>query len=89
MILEKVLTKDIIIDEKELESYYEENESLYNIPTTYRAKLIVVNTKDEAESVLKELNEGSDFSVLARERSVEQVSASLGEILAILRINPM
>lgn len=89
LILEKVLTKDIIIDEKELESYYEENESLYNIPTTYRAKLIVVNTKDEAESVLKELNEGSDFSVLARERSVEQVSASLGEILAILRINPM
>lgn len=78
LILEKVLTKDIIIDEKELESYYEENESLYNIPTTYRARLIVVNTKDEAESVLKELNEGSDFSVLARERSVEQVSASLG-----------
>lgn len=78
LILEKVLTKDIVIDEEDLENYYKENESLYNIPTTYRAKLIVANSKDEAEDVLKELEEGSDFSVLARERSVDQASASLG-----------
>jgi len=78
LILEKVLTKDVIIDEEEMENYYKENASLYNIPATYRAKLIVVNTKDDAEKVLKELDEGSNFSVSARERSVEQVSASLG-----------
>ncbi|MFC5559975.1 peptidyl-prolyl cis-trans isomerase [Ureibacillus thermophilus] len=78
LILEKVLTKDVIINEEDMEKYYKENESFYNIPTTYRAKLIVVNTKKDAEKVLKELDEGSDFSVLARERSVEQVSASLG-----------
>jgi len=78
LILEKVLTKDIVIDEKDLKEYYKENESLYNIQATYRAKLIVVNTKKEAEKVLDELEKGSDFSVLAKERSLEPVSASLG-----------
>lgn len=87
LILEKVLSKDIVIEEEQLETYYKENESLYNIPTTYRAKLIVVETKDEAESVIKELKNGSDFSVLARERSTDQVSASLGGDIGFITLN--
>lgn len=78
LILEKVLTKDIVIKEKELKKYYEENESLYNIPTTYRTSLIVVDTKSEAEKVMKEIKSGSDFAVLAREKSIDRLSASLG-----------
>lgn len=87
LILEKVLSKDIVIEEKQLKTYYEENESLYNIPTTYRTRLIVVDTKDDAESVLKELKDGSDFAVLARERSLDQVSASLGGDIGYITLN--
>lgn len=87
LILEKVLTKDIVIEEEQLKTYYEENESLYNIPTTYRTRLIVVDTKDDAESVLKELKDGSDFAVLARERSTDQVSASLGGDIGYVTLN--
>lgn len=78
LILEKVLTKDVITKESDMEAYYEENQSLYNIPTTYRTSIILVQTKEDAESVLKELKDGSDFSVLARERSLDSTSASLG-----------
>lgn len=78
LILEKVLTKDVITKESDMEAYYEENQSLYNIPTTYRTSIILVQTKEDAESVLKELKDGSDFSVLARERSLDNTSASLG-----------
>lgn len=78
LILEKVLTKDIVIDEQELEKYYEENQSLYNIPTTYKTSIIVVESEEDAKSVQSELSEGSDFSVLARERSLDTTSASLG-----------
>ncbi|TSI05485.1 peptidyl-prolyl cis-trans isomerase [Lysinibacillus sp. BW-2-10] len=78
LILEKVLTKDILIDIEEVAQYYEDNQSLFNIPTTYRTSIIITESKEAAESVQKELNDGSDFSVLARERSLDASSASLG-----------
>lgn len=78
LILEKVLTKDVVIDDKAIQSNYEENVSLYNVPNAYRTAVIVVNSKDEAEQALRELADGSNFAVLAKERSVDVASANLG-----------
>lgn len=78
LILEKVLTKDVVIAEEKTKAYYDDNASLFNIPTTYRTSVIVVATREEADSVAKELKNGSTFSTLARERSLEAASASLG-----------
>lgn len=78
LILEKVLTKDIIVEEQDIQTYYDENQSLYNIPTSYRTSIIVVQTKEDADNTLEELASGSDFAVLARERSLDTSSASLG-----------
>ena len=78
LILEKVLTKDVGIKEKNIKQYYEENQSLYNIETSYRTSVIEVDAKKAAEEALKDLKNGSDFSVLAREISIDSVSASLG-----------
>jgi foldase protein PrsA len=78
LILDKVLTKDIVISDDEIESFFKENQSLYNIPTTYRTSMMVLPTADEAKSAVKELDNGSSFDVLARERSIDSASASLG-----------
>lgn len=78
LILEKVLTKDIVIEDSIVQGVYEENRSLYNTPTTYRTSIIIVNSIDEAVNVQNELKNGSDFSSLARERSIDTSSASLG-----------
>ena len=78
LILEKVLSKDVIIEQEQTATYYEENKSLYNIPTSYRTSIIVLASKADAQDVKKELASGSEFSVLARERSLDSVSASLG-----------
>ena len=78
LIFEKVLSKDLVIEDDEVKKYYESNKTLYNIPTTYRTKLIVVESMDEAKAVKAEVNAGSDFSVLAREKSLHTASASLG-----------
>ncbi len=78
LILDKVLTNDVVVEEQEAEAYYKENQSLYNIPTTYRTSMIVVNTKEDAERVQKELKNGSEFAVLAREHSLDTASSSLG-----------
>ncbi|HWL25036.1 MAG TPA: peptidyl-prolyl cis-trans isomerase [Ureibacillus sp.] len=78
LILEKVLTKDIVIDNSDIEDFFEENKSLYNTPTTYRASIIIVNSLEGAKAAQDELNSGSDFSLVARERSIDTSSASLG-----------
>ncbi|GLC90415.1 peptidyl-prolyl cis-trans isomerase [Lysinibacillus piscis] len=78
LILDKVLTKDIVIKEESTKAYYEENQALYNTETSYRTNFIEVKSKKEAEEALKELQNKSDFQVLAREVSVDSASASLG-----------
>ncbi|KXH86809.1 peptidyl-prolyl cis-trans isomerase [Sporosarcina sp. HYO08] len=78
LILEKVLTKDVVIKDKAVKDYYKENASLYNTLTAYRISMIIVPTKKEAEQAMEELAKGSSFDALAKERSVDFASASLG-----------
>lgn len=78
LILEKVLTKDIVIEKASIEAFYQENQSLYDVPDSYRTRMIVVETAGEAQEVIKELENGSSFEALARERSVDTATGSLG-----------
>ena len=78
LILDKVLTKDMGIEEPSIKKYYEENKALYNIETSYRTSVIEVDSKKSADEALSDLKNGSDFSVLAREISIDSASASLG-----------
>lgn len=78
LILDKVLTKDVVIEEASIEKHYKENKALYNIETSYRTNVIEVDSKKGAEEALSDLEKGSDFSVLAREISIDSASASLG-----------
>ncbi|WP_313894875.1 peptidyl-prolyl cis-trans isomerase [Psychrobacillus sp.] len=78
LILEKVLTKDIEIKEDAIQSFYDNNKNLYNIPNSYRTSVIYVASEKEAKDVQKELKNGSSFEGLARERSKDASSASLG-----------
>lgn len=87
LILEKVLTYDVVIEEAAAQTYYEENESVYNVPAAYRTSIIVSETADDAEAVVKELSNGSEFGVLARERSIDRVSATLDGDLGYITEN--
>lgn len=78
LILEKVLSNDVVIDDASVKSFYDKNESLYNILTAYRTSVIIVPTKEEAEQAIDELSKGSSFDALAKELSTDLASASLG-----------
>lgn len=78
LILEKVLSHDVVIEDDAVKAFYDENESLYTILTAYRTSLIIVPTKKEAEQALDELSKGSSFDALAKEISIDLSSASLG-----------
>ncbi|WP_203334987.1 peptidylprolyl isomerase [Planococcus beigongshangi] len=78
LILEKVLTKDIVIEDAAIETFYQENQALYDVPDSYRTRMIVLETTQEAQGVIEELGNGSSFEALARERSVDTATGSLG-----------
>jgi foldase protein PrsA len=78
LLQEEILTRDVVVSEKELKSYYEKNQILFDIPTAYHLAHIVVKTKEEATKALKELSQGSNFSALAMEQSIEEFSANEG-----------
>lgn len=78
LILEKVLTKDIIIEDAAVKDYYKKNESLYDMKTSRQTAVIILPKQEEAEKALQELEGGSSFEALARERSADRASGSLG-----------
>lgn len=78
LLQEEILTRDVVVSEKEMESYYEKNQALFDIPTAYHLAHIVVKTKEEANKAKKELSQGSNFSALAMEQSIEEFSANEG-----------
>jgi foldase protein PrsA len=78
ILLEEMLTRDVTIPEEHIQNFYDENQALYLIPTTYHLSHITVKTMEDAEMVVKELESGSDFSVLAMEKSTDEFSSNQG-----------
>ncbi|WP_313770683.1 peptidyl-prolyl cis-trans isomerase [Bacillus sp. S/N-304-OC-R1] len=78
LMLEELLTKDAKIPEKDIKNYYEQNKSQFQLPDSYHISQIIVKTKKETEQTIKELNQGSSFSVLAMERSIDEFTANIG-----------
>lgn len=78
LLLEELLTKDVEVSEEEMEKFYENNQSLFTVPDAFRISQIVLKTKNEAEQTFKELEQGSNFSVMAMERSLDEFSANQG-----------
>lgn len=87
LLLEELLTKDVVVSEEEMKRYYDENEDLFHSPPGYRISHIVVSTKEQAEQVSKELKNGSNFSVLAMEKSLDDFSANQGGSLGFIPEN--
>jgi parvulin-like peptidyl-prolyl isomerase len=60
------------VTEKDIDDFYE------RLKTEYRMAHIMVATKDEADSVVRELKKGTDFGSIARAISLDQSSAVKG-----------
>ncbi|PLR78945.1 peptidylprolyl isomerase [Bacillus sp. V3-13] len=78
LLLEELLTRDAVVKEEEIKTFYEQNSGLFNIPPSYHVSQIVVKTKEDADETIKELEQGSSFAALAMERSIDEFSANKG-----------
>lgn len=78
ILLEELLTRDVLVTEKEMEAFYENNKDLYSIKEAYHLSHIVVKTEKEANKLLDELVGGSSFEALALEKSLDEFTANQG-----------
>lgn len=78
MLLEELLTLDVVIPDDELEKYYEENISQYMINPAYNISHIIVQKEEDAKQVYEQLQNGANFSILAMEVSIDEFTANEG-----------
>ncbi|AMQ72593.1 MULTISPECIES: peptidyl-prolyl cis-trans isomerase [Bacillus] len=87
ILLEELLTKDIDISDKEMQSFYNKNKELYHFDDSYRIRHIVVKNKEEADRVLADLKGGSSFEAVAAERSTDRYTSQYGGDLGFVTEN--
>jgi len=78
--LENEIKKNLKIGEQDIETYYKEHQDSYNNPVKVKASHILVESKDEAESILQALRGGADFAELAKEKSKCPSAAKGGDL---------
>lgn len=76
--LRKLLEPQVEVTDADIEADFEANKAMYDTAEQVRASHILVETKEEADAVLKELNEGADFAELAKEKSTDTASGAQG-----------
>jgi foldase protein PrsA len=68
----------IDVTDEQLSEYFDEHQDDYATPEQVRASHILVDTREEADEILGELNDGADFAGLAKEKSTDTGTASNG-----------
>jgi parvulin-like peptidyl-prolyl isomerase len=68
----------IELSEENISTYFDENRQQYETEERIQASHILVETEEEAQQILEELSSGSDFGLIARERSIDPGSGPAG-----------
>ena len=63
------------LSDDELKKEYQKILSEIKLPKEYKAKHILLRTEEEAKALIIELDQGKDFGALAKEKSIDAISA--------------
>lgn len=76
--IRKILEPKVEVTEDEIKEYYDANKASFSEEEQVRASHILVETKEEADAILKELKDGADFAELAKTKSTDTASKDNG-----------
>ncbi|HTZ38949.1 MAG TPA: peptidylprolyl isomerase [Syntrophales bacterium] len=84
LLLEKLVNQEvnskIIVSDEEAMAYYQTNRNRYYSEETVHVAQIVVSTKEKADTVVKRLQAGEDFSKIAQEISTGPEASKGGDL---------
>jgi parvulin-like peptidyl-prolyl isomerase len=81
----KKAESNIRVTDAEVEAYYDQHHAQYSTPQTRVVRHILVKSKTRAETLYRQLKNGSDFAALAKKFSQDPGTKSLGGKLTITR----
>lgn len=84
LLLEKIVIRSIEVSDDEVERYIADHPEEFEAKSQLHLQWIMTETAKEANSVLKLLAEGEDFSVLARTYSIDSFTADTGGDLGLI-----
>lgn len=64
--------------EAEIQAYYDQNPQQFTQPQRERYSIIQTKTEEEAKAILDHLRNGADFATLAKDKSIDIISARQG-----------
>jgi peptidyl-prolyl cis-trans isomerase C len=79
-LLKDQVDDSIKITDEDVKQYYDEHHEKYMTPEIMRVSHILVPTKEEAEKILAEINQGSGFEDVARAKSVDPTAQRGGDV---------
>ncbi|MDR6882922.1 peptidyl-prolyl cis-trans isomerase [Bacillus sp. 3255] len=89
VLLKKILKPQVTITDDEIKKYYDENLETLKTPEQIQASHITVATKEEADAILAELKNGSDFAALAKSKSTDTATKDNGGSLGYIASGTM
>lgn len=84
---EEIATKDVELSEEQVKNYYEKNQNQYKEPEEFHIQQILLKTEVEANQVVSEISNGSDFNTIAKERSIDIFTVGSGGDLGFISEN--
>lgn len=76
--IEKIVAERVAVTDEAIANYFEANKAMLDQPEQVRASHILVETKDEAEQLLAQIESGEDFAVLASAHSLDTSNKDFG-----------
>jgi parvulin-like peptidyl-prolyl isomerase len=80
-LITKEITNKISVTDEEAKAYYDSNPQLFAVPEQVKVAHILLKTEAEAQAVLKQLQQGADFSAIAKEKSIDPSAQTNGGML--------
>ena len=79
----KDITNDVKVSDAEAQQYYDQNIDRYKVAESRVVRHILVKTKDEADQIRSEIENGASFATLAKEKSQDPGSKDQGGKLTV------
>ena len=79
-LLDEKTSSDAQISDEDIELYYSQYKEQYLVPERVKASHILLNTEEEAQGVLSQLNTGADFDQMAKLYSKDLTKDRAGDL---------